>query len=116
MEIWRFATERFIVTCHAEPEDLDPADSFSEADDIAFASDGNPAHWFCAVVRVRTYDSGLELGRDVLGGCSYHSFREFLAGHRAANPEGRNTLAMKARNTVVCHYFPDMVRTAKAEW
>lgn len=109
--LWQFHTARYVVAMFAEPEELDPADSFEFADDIAFASDGEPAHLFCAVVAVYGPD-GRRLGIDTLGGCSYRSFDEFLEGHRDNDPEQRNTLAMKARKTVICHYFPDMVRHA----
>jgi hypothetical protein len=49
-----------------------------------------------------------------LGGSVYESGkeREFWTAHHASTADGRNTLAQKARNTVICHYFPDMVRLA----
>lgn len=113
--IWQFETARFRVELIAAPEYMAPADSFEFQGDIAFASDGEPAHWFCAIARVTDKESGAELGRDVLGACSYRSFDEFISSHRSADPENRNTLAMKARNISICHYFPDMVRLACRE-
>lgn len=112
--IWQFDTANFRVICHAEVEDMQP--DFSEEADNAFAADGG-AHWFCAFVSVwyGTDENRLEyLGHDCLGGCSYRSFNEFVTSHRCADPENRNTLAMKARNVSICHYFPDMVREAIA--
>ena len=113
-ELWSFATERFAVTFHALQENMDPSDSFEFDDDIAFARQGGAA-WFCAAVIVTDTMTGETLGSDYLGGCSYRSFREFYSAHWRDPAEGRNTLAMKARNTAVCHYFPDMVRTAIGE-
>jgi hypothetical protein len=110
--IWSFETARFAVVCRAEPEDLDPADSFEFEDDIEFARSGDPAAWFCAVVEVREKESGAVIGRDVLGGCSYRSFADFTESHWDSPADGRNTFAVKARNTVIGHYFPDMVRVA----
>lgn len=115
MEIYRFETARFAIVCIAEPEEMDPADSFCTDDDVAFAREDDPAHWFCAVVQIVDLAGGAVLGRDSLGGCSYNSFDEFVSSHWRSSPDGRNTLAMKAKNTCVGHYFPDMVRTALAE-
>jgi hypothetical protein len=109
--LWQFHTERYSVAFFAEEEDIDPADSFEFDDDIAFAREDDPAHWFCAVVVVYGPD-GKQIGSDVLGGCSYNSFREFYSSHRDRDPANRNTLAMKASNRAICHYFPDMVRQA----
>ena len=116
--IWRFDTARYTVACWAEDEDMAPEDGFEFDDDVAFASTGDPSHWFCAFVGVfkGADDENSELiGYDCLGGCSYNSFREFVGGHREGGPENRNCLATKARNTVICHYFPDMVRQALSE-
>ena len=110
--LWSFETERFRVEFHAEQEDLDPADSFEREDDIAFAREDDPAHWFCAAVYVRLKDTGEIIGRDYLGGCSYNSFREFYTSHRQ---EPRNTLASKASGVVSVTYFPSMVREACKE-
>lgn len=112
MEIYRFETARFAVICRAEPEDCPPGDSFEFADDIAFATSGEPAAWFCAIVDVRDKEDGLLLGRDVLGCCSYRSFEEFVTSHRDSDAANRNTLALKAQKRAVCHYFPDMIREA----
>lgn len=94
-EIWRFETARYVVTCHALQEDMDPEDSFQFDDDIAFArsAEGYGPEWFCACVRVVNKETGLELGTGYLGGCSYNSFAEFVKVQRHA-------------------YFPDMVRQA----
>lgn len=109
--LWRFDTARYTVAFWAEPDGLNPADSFEREEDIEFASDGEPAHWFCGFVGVFDADGDC-LGYDCLGGCSYNSFREFYSSHRDHDPANRNTLAMKASNRVICHYFPSMVSEA----
>ena len=119
---WRFDTARYTVAFWAKEEDLDPADSFQFPEDVEFARQDEPAHWFCAFVGVferidaddEDYDAEC-IGYDCLGGCSYNSFREFYTGHRQGGPENRNCLATKARGLVICHYFPDMVRQAVSE-
>lgn len=113
--MYRFHTARFEVIAYAMPEYMDPADSFCEADDIAFASNGDPAHWFCAVVEVRDRENGRVIGCDTLGGCSYNSFEEFVSSHRDPNPDHRNTLAATAQGVVYCHYFPSMIAEAIAD-
>lgn len=115
MEIYRFETARFVVTLKAEPEDMSPEDSFQFQEDIDYANSGDPAAWFCTICEVREKQSGAIIGRDVLGGCSYLSFDDFVSSHRTSPYESRNTLATKARNTVYCYYFPSMVAQAIAE-
>jgi hypothetical protein len=112
--VWQFCTPRFRVVMFAEPEDMDPADSFEFDDDIEAVRSG-AVEWFSASVVVYGPD-GKVWGRDDLGGCAYERIRrDFVEAHWRSSVDGRNTLAMKARNTVICHYFPDMVRTAIAE-
>ena len=115
METYRFETAKFEIVCNAEPEYLDPADSFQFDDDIEFARSGDPAAWFCAIVTVTEKCSGAIIGRDVLGGCSYRSFEDFTESHRDPDPSNRNTLAMAAQKRAICHYFPSMINTAVAE-
>src|SRR5215469_10050134 len=79
--LWQFKTAKFTVAFWAEDEDLNPADRFCDEQDIEFASDGDPAHWFCAFVGVFDAD-GRAVAHDCLGGCSYNSFREFYTSHR----------------------------------
>lgn len=116
---WSFETARFFVGFYAEEEDMDPKDSFEFPDDIEFASSGNDGAWFAARVSVwlkseNPYD-WQELGADHLGGCSYNSVEEFYTAWRTSADEFRNTLANKDAHRVICHYFPDMVRTAIKE-
>lgn len=57
---------------------------------------------------------GDELGRDSLGGCAYKTVREFYTAHRDPNPMHRNSFEYREKhgNSVICHYFPSMVREA----
>jgi hypothetical protein len=99
---WRFDTDNFSVIFYADDEDMAPED------------DGT---WFCAVVAVYGPDEKL-LAYDTLGGCSYDSVREFYTSHRDRDPMNRNCSIMRAahgQNVSICHYFPDMVRTAVRE-
>lgn len=110
--IWEFETKNFRVSLAVGPCDEDPRDHFEFPEQLDFAMSDDPAHWFDAAVHVHC--NGITVGSDYLGCCSYNSFDEFISGHRDADPENRNTLAQKAKNTVVCHYFPDMVNSAIA--
>lgn len=112
--LWKFDTAQYRVALWAEPEDIDPKGCFEFPEDVAFASDGEPAHWFCAVVTVTHRKTKVELGRDLLGGCSYSSFEEFYTSHRDNDPMNRNCTIMRAKhgNCTICHYFPSMVSEA----
>lgn len=111
--LWTHETAHFLVAFHVEPEDMDPADSFEFQEDIDAVRNGN-VEWFQAIVEVYGPHGEL-LGRDTLGGCAYNSVHEFITGHRDPDPMNRNCSLMRAArgdNTVICHYFPDMVRQA----
>lgn len=129
--LWEFRTARYTIALFALDEDMHPSQSFTDERDIAFACDGDPAHWFCAAVAV--YDSeGDEIATDYLGGCSYGSFREFYSAHRwqysrrqrrwITDPKSRAWKACerlrprRANGTRVAgSYFTDMVREAIRE-
>lgn len=116
---WSFETARFFVAFYAEEEEIEPEDSFEFPDDIEFARSGNDGAWFAARVSVYLKDENpyawTEIGADHLGACSYNSVREFYTAWRTDPDESRNTLAMKDKGITICHYFPDMVRTAIGE-
>jgi hypothetical protein len=132
--LWRFETARYTVGFWAEEEDMAP--DFDNPRDLAFANDGEPAHWFYAQVGV--FDHCLDgemIGSHSLGGCSYGSFEEFFKGHwwqyqRAGarpgkwltdpkSPEFRRALARRERRSngklASGSYFVDMVRSAIEE-
>lgn len=110
--LWTFRTKRFSVDLSAT-YDNDVDLSFDETGEAAakIAS----GEWTPYTFRVTVRLDGRKVSDDYLGGSIYADPSEFVTGHRDANPEYRNTLAMKSRNQVICHYFPDMVRTAVAE-
>jgi len=102
--VWEFNTARFTVSLAVAPEEMDPADSFCEDDDIEFAREGG-WHWFTARVWVTFRDEDNPkkwavrrdqiLGEDYLGGCSYLSLDDFIRPGPG--------------------YFRDMVREAVSE-
>jgi len=125
---WSFETANFFIGFYAEPEEMDPADSFEFQDDIDAVRNGD-VEWFCAVVRVFAKlgsdepSDWLGLGSDSLGGCAYNSVREFYTAHRDPDPMNRNcTIMRRAHNGAndpnakvsICHYFPGMVLEAIA--
>ncbi len=128
--VWQFCTPRFRVVLFAEPEDMDPADSFSDERDIEAVRLG-AVEWFSATVIVYGPD-GEVWGRDDLGGCAYKSLREFYSSHRwqysrrqdrwITDPKSRAWKACEARrprradgSRMDGGYFTDMVRTALGE-
>jgi hypothetical protein len=92
--IWQFETPRFTVTCDVTPEDMDPAESLEEQEDIDAIRDG-AVDWF--VARVRVLLDGKVIAADYLGGCAYRNASDFVSG---ADRDG---------------YFRDMVRSAVSE-
>lgn len=111
--VWEFETANYRVALEIAPEDMDPAESFSEQEDIDSVRNGDVT-WFCASVVVYGAD-GEELGRDSLGGCAYNSVEEFYTAHRDRDPMNRNCSVMRAArgsNVVICEYFSSMVREA----
>lgn len=117
---WSFETANFLIEFTPLEEMEDPRNQFEFPEDVEFARRGGAA-WFTARVRVwlKTGEDDLEeLATDYLGACSYRSFREFVADHRAPDPMNRNCSLMRAakgENVVVCAYFTGMVRTAVRE-
>jgi hypothetical protein len=111
---WRFDTAQYTVAFWAQEEIMEPEDNFEFPEDVEFARQDHPAHWFCAFVGVFKGEddstagiwkgNAVCVGYDVLGGCSYNSFREFLGLRDGIggkiSPGG---------------YFPDMVRQALSE-
>lgn len=113
--IWTFATRNFRVSVGVAPETSDPTDQLESGEAERIASSCAIEDWF--QVRVGVFYDGELVGADYLGSCSYRSFEDFLAGHRDADPMERNCEAMRAAHgpkTVICHYFPAMVREAAA--
>lgn len=70
-ETYKGFTLRFDVA----PEDMDPAASFSEPEDIAAVRDGT---WLWFQVRCTAELCGVVLGSAYLGGCAYAEYGDFL--------------------------------------
>lgn len=114
--VWQFHTRNLNVALQTTDEIMHPADSFEFQEDIQAVLDGRVT-WFVARVLV-SFRDGTTLGNDVLGGCAYNSVQEFYTSHRDPDPMNRNSSIMRTKrgeNTVMCHYFPEMVRIACAE-
>jgi hypothetical protein len=113
--VWTFDTARFRVVCALEPCEMDPADSFQYQEDIDAVREDRVL-WFDAIVSVWFgEDEDLRyVAHDALGGCAYATVQDFIAAHRDHDPMARNSSLMRAvrPNSVICHYFPDMVRVA----
>lgn len=110
--VWSFKTARFEVRLRIEPiygyqyegddEDGEQQRLIDEGVYTAFASE------------VEVLFDGRVIGDDQLYGSVYETMSDFWTDHRTSTFEGRNTLALKAKNTRICHYFPSMVYQATA--
>jgi hypothetical protein len=114
--VWRFSTARFNVDLLIEQEHDYQYDGDDEGGETQSALDSGELVAFNSYVLV-TLD-GREVGRDTLGGSVYAAdeVEQFWTAHRdPADAANRNCLATKARGICICHYFPDMVRSAIGE-
>ncbi len=113
--IWEFKTARFTVRVTAETEydiDLSWDDDGTVTEQIA----SGELEIFCAKAAV--YLDGNEVAVSYLGNCIYESANQFGEMHRDKNPLNRNCSLMqqeRGENISICHYFPNMVRTACLE-
>ncbi len=109
--IWSFVTGAFTVRVDALPEtDLDL--SWDETGDAARGLESGRYAAFCARAQVLDAE-GRVLAADYLGNCICESTAEFGSAHRDPDPLNRNSSIMRAKRgsqTVICHYFPDLVR------
>ena len=109
--IWCFVTRAFTVRVDALPEeDLDL--SWDDTGEVARDLESGRYTAFCARAQVLDAE-GRVLAADYLSNCISGSFAEFGSSHRGPDPLNRNSSIMRAArgsNTVICHYFPDMVR------
>lgn len=108
-KVWTFELGRVLVALHVEQEQNYQYDGDDEDGETQAKLDAGEyvAFWSRVTVAV----DGVEIGSDSLGGSVYEFGKEseFWTAHRDPDPENRNTLAMKARNRCICHYFPGMV-------
>ncbi len=91
--MWRLIDSRdvkgFTINTYVEPEMYDPADELD--DEIVESIKAGRLEWFRVMVTANKVN--VELGSDLLGGCCYESFEDFLG----------------------CEYWSDMVETAITE-
>ena len=116
--VWQFETASFRVEFAVAPEDMAPEDSFEFDDDVAAVRNGD-VEWFCArvqvIVKADVGDGRIAeavIGEDHLGGCAYHTVREFYTSHRDPDALNRNCSIMRGQNRSIGHYFPSMVAEA----
>ncbi len=119
--MWQFEIGRFTIRARIEPsEDLDL--SWCETGETERNLDSGLWTAFDTCVSVEL--NGVEIGTNWLCGSIYEDPREFFTAHRDADPMNRNCTIMRAAwrgegnpdaKVSICHYFPDMVRTAIAE-
>lgn len=112
-EMWCFETPNVRVVAEITPDD-DFECSWADEETLAAISDGTLSVFG---TRVRVFKAGVLVGEDSLWGSVYKRPSEFFTDHRDSDPMNRNCEPMRAakgNNVVICHYFPDMVRTALA--
>lgn len=110
--VWWFETARFRVELRITEQISYQYDGDDESGETQTALDAGELIAFDSRVVVMLDDR--EVGFDSLGGSVYtaDNIKDFWRAHRTSSIDGRNTLAMKERRVVICHYFPDMVRQA----
>ena len=113
--VWEFSTKRFCVHLEITPDYGYSYDGNDEGGETQARLDNGEYVAFDSRVVVKL--DGREIGSGSLGGSIYetNNVRQFWTAHRSADPMNRNCSIMrKSRgdNIVICHYFPDMVRTA----
>lgn len=118
-KVWGFETKRFRVQLTIEHEHGYQYDGDDEDGETQAKLDNGEyvAFYSMVTVEMRVQGRWRQIGSESLGGSVYafDQVSEFWTAHRDPDPANRNTLALKARNTVICHYFPSMVSEAIAE-
>ena len=119
--MWQFTIGRFTIRAHIESRyDLDLC--WCETGETAAKLDSGEWQAFDTWVTVEI--NGRVIGEDSLHGSIYADPMEFFTDHRSADPMNRNCTIMRAAwrgegnpdaKVSICHYFPDMVRTAISE-
>lgn len=110
--VWTFDSGRFTIRLRIEPEYGYQYHGDDEGGEVQAKLDSGEYVAFGSIVTVEL--GGVTIGEDSLWGSVYAEGEEseFWTAHRTSEPEYRNTLAQKAQNRVIGHYFPDMVRQA----
>lgn len=118
--VWRFRTKRLEVALTLTRVQGYRYDGDDEGGHIQALLDSGDMVAFDALVSVTLLNNGLELSWDSLGGNVYMAsdVTDFHTAHRDGNPMNRNCSIrreIRGDNSVICHYFPDMVRQACRE-
>ena len=113
--VWKFETANFTVQLKLEQDYGYQYDGDDEDGETQAKLDSGEYVAFDSTVEVIWH--GIVIGSDSLGGSVYDSneTEEFYTAHRDSDFMTRNcSLMLKARgqNVAICHYFPDMVKSA----
>lgn len=113
---WQFKTDKLTVRLDIKRERGYRYDGEDPDGEIQAQLEEGELVAFTSTVEVLVGDEPEPIGWASLHGSVYQAGRvsDFWTDHRTAPFEGRNTLALKARNTVICHYFPGLVAEACA--
>ncbi len=117
--VWKFETAKLTVKLFLEIDYGYRYDGEDENGETQAALDSGEYVAFDSDVEISLNANGAVIARDSLGGSVYAAdeVADFYTAHRDPNPMNRNcSLLRAARGKVnICHYFPDMVRTAVQE-
>jgi hypothetical protein len=116
--VWTFKTRRFRVSLELTRDSSFQYDGEDSNGETQAALDRGDFVAFNSFISVE-FDGEL-IACNSLCGSVYQadSVADFYTDHRDSNPMNRNCEAMRAvhgARTVICHYFPDMVREAISE-
>lgn len=116
-KVWSFETARLAVTAYFLPcEGLDL--SWDEDGSTREGLETGHLEAFDTVIKVTLKDSDIELSCESLGESIYANPKDFITDHYTSPAIERNCSTMRelrGNRTVICHYFPDMVRAACEE-
>lgn len=112
--VWSFETAKLRVVLQVDRNRHYKYDGDDESGEVQDKLNSGEYVAFGSTVIVTLKATGKEIGFDYLGGSVYgmDNYAEFWTAHRDPDASNRNTLAMRAQNRAVGHYFPDMVKQA----
>jgi len=113
--VWKFETARFRVSLILQQDRSYQYDGDDEDGETQRMLDSGEYVAFDSCVRVEL--DGETIAENWLCGSVYGAdeVADFYTEHRTSEPEYRNTLAQKAANRAIGHYFPSMVAEACQE-
>lgn len=111
--MYRFEIGSITVRATIEP-DYDVDLSWDETGETAEKLESGEWGAFGTIVTVER--NGHVIGEYSLWGSIYADPTEFFTAHRDPDPANRNcSVSGRPDGTAICHYFPDMVRSAIAD-